>query len=80
MWKITNGVLFQLSEYGMNDIPFKELALNTLDKIVDLFQRAPNLIENNPEIISGLKKYCEWQDCGIADEICEAYYTITEDD
>ena len=80
LWKIINGVLFQLNEYGMNDIPFENLAINTLDKLVDLFQTVPDLKENNPEVLSELKEYCEWHNCGITDEICEAYYTITKDD
>lgn len=80
LWKITNGVLFQLNEYGMNDTPFEYLAIDSLDKLVYLFQTVPNLKENNPEIISELKEYCDWHNCGITDEVCEAYYTITEED
>lgn len=80
LWKITNGVLYQLNEYGMNDIPFEDLAINTLWKLVDLFQNVPGLKENNPDIISELKEYCDWQNCGISDEIHEAYDTITEVD
>jgi uncharacterized Zn finger protein len=80
LWKVLNGVLFQLNEYGMNDIPFEDLAMNSLNKLVDLFQAIPGLKEKNPEIIHELEEYCEWRNCGIADEICEAYFTITEDE
>jgi len=76
LWKITDGILLQLNQYGMNDIPLEDLAINTLSQIIEIFRSDSEIKENNPAIISELKEYCEWQNCGIRDEICEAYEII----
>ncbi len=80
LWKTISGILYQLNEYGMNDIPFEELVIEALDKFVDLFQTVAGLKENNRKMISELKNYGEWGNCGIIDEVWEAYYLITGDD
>jgi len=64
----------------MSDIPFEDLAMDSLKKLVDLFKADPKLKERNPEIIHELGEYCEWRNCGISDEIDEAYFLITEDE
>ncbi len=80
LWKVLNGLLFQLNEYGMSDIPFEDLAMNSLNKLVELFQANPEFKDKYSEILHELGEYCEWRNCGICDEIDEAYFLITENE
>ncbi len=78
-WKITNELLFYLNEYGMSDTPFEDLAIHTLRKLGELFPEVPNSAKKYPKILSDLEEYCNWGNCAITDEICEAYYIISDE-
>lgn len=80
IWKITDNLLHDLNEYGMNDRPLEDLAIETMDLLVHLLNINPNLVERRKEIQVELGKYCEWGNCGIIDDICDTSYALLEDE
>lgn len=79
IWKITDGVLNQLNQYGISDIPLENIAIETMGILVDLLNNNPGLNERRKEIQSELEEYCEWGNCGIVDFICDAAFEISDD-
>lgn len=67
-------------EYGINDRPLEDLAIETMDLLVDLLNNNPDLVERRKKIQAKLEKYCEWGNCGITDDICDASYELSEDE
>lgn len=79
IWKITDGVLYQLNEYGMQDLPLENLAINTMGMLVEILNSASGLDKHREEIQNKLEQYCKIGNCGIVDDICEAAYEITDE-
>ena len=75
IWKIADGVLHQLNEYGMDDIPLENIAIETMDLLVQLFDSHPEYLQRRIEIQAELEEYCECGNCGIVDHI---YDTVRE--
>jgi hypothetical protein len=80
IWKITDGILHELNEYGMNDVPLENLTIDTIDMLVHILNSNPDLLERRKEIGAELEAYCEWRNCGIIDHICDAVYELSENE
>ena len=79
IWKITDGLLNRLNQYGMSDIPLENIAIETMDILVDLLNNNPGLDKRRKEIQSELEEYCEWRNCGIVDFICDTAIELSND-
>jgi hypothetical protein len=80
IWKITDGILHQLNEYGMDDLPLEDLAIETLDLLVLILSSDPGLINRRKAIGIELEAYCKWRNCVISDYICDASYELLENE
>lgn len=80
LWKITDNLLYELNAYGMNDRPLEDLAIETMDLLVQLLNENPDSVDRRKEIRIALEKYCEIGNCGITDYICDASYELLEDE
>ena len=78
LWKITDCILYQLNEYGMDDEPLENLAMENLDTLTGLFGEYPDFGELWGKIRKALDGYEEQGNCGIVDEICEAAYALSD--
>ena len=79
IWKIADGVLHQLNTYGMDDLPLENIAIETMDTLVELLNNVPRLDKRRKEIQGKLEKYGEQGNCGIVDDICEAAFEISDE-
>ena len=79
LWKITDGVLYQLNEFGMDDTPLENIAIESMDLLVQTLNSEPGLDKRRIEIHAELEEYCGWKNCGIVDNICEAAFEISDD-
>ena len=79
IWKITDSVLHQLNEFGMNDIPLENIAIQGMDQLTEILISNPNLMKRRAEIHDKLDEYCNWGNCGIVDNICEAMFELSNE-
>jgi len=80
LWQITDGVLHQLNEFGMHDPPLEDIAISTMDLLVQTLNSGHELGKRRAEIRADLEEYCKLGNCGIVDDICEATFEISDDD
>lgn len=78
LWKIIDGVLYQLNTFGMSDRPLENIVLETMDLLIPALNNGIRLKKRRVEIMAELEEYCEWGNCGIVDEICEAVAEISD--
>ena len=77
-WEIVDRVLYKLNEYGMDDTAFEDIAINTMDLLVNLFQTNPDLADERDEIRAKLIEYSQWGNCGITDYIEDTIENLDE--
>jgi uncharacterized Zn finger protein len=75
-WIVSDRILKELNEYGMNDEPLEDLAIETLDLLAEILSKPESSPEEKAGIVRALKKYSEWGNCGIIDSIDEAIEKI----
>lgn len=71
-WAVSDRVLNVLNEYGMNDEPLEDVAIEALDLLAELFTKSGISVDEKAKIVKALEKYSEWGNCGIIDAIDEA--------
>ena len=71
-WAVSDWILKELNEYGMNDESLEDLAIETLDLLSEALSKPESSQEEKAEIIRALRKYSEWGNCGITDYVDEA--------
>lgn len=71
-WTLTDRILKELNEYGMDDEALEDMAIDTLNLLAELLSRSEGLQNEKTEIVRALKKYSAWGNCGITDYIDEA--------
>lgn len=67
LWKIAKRTLQELNEYGMDDESFEGVAIDCLEKIQSMYEKADLSTEKRREIISELIDFYLWGNCGIVD-------------
>ena len=77
LWRIADGVLHELNQYGMDDIPFEEIVFSTMDLIIQIMKSNPKLEKHRQSIQAKLEKYRRMHNCGIVDYISEAIYELS---
>lgn len=75
-WAVSDRILKELNEYGMNDEPLEDLVIETLDLLAEVLSKPESSQEEKGGIVRALKKYSEWGNCGIIDSIDEAIEKI----
>jgi uncharacterized Zn finger protein len=75
-WAVSDRILKELNEYGMNDEPLEDLAIETLDLLAEVLSNPESSQEEKTGIVRALRKYSEWGNCGIIDSIDEAIERI----
>ncbi len=75
-WAISDRILKELNEYGMNDEPLEDLAIETLELLAEVLPKSDTSREEKAGIVRALKKYSEWGNCGITDYVDEAIEKI----
>ena len=71
-WAVSDRILKELNEYGMDDEPLEDMAIETLDLLVKVLSKSEISQQEKAGIIQALKKYSAWGNCGIIDSIDEA--------
>lgn len=80
IWKITDGILYELNEYGMDDEPLEDLVLENFELLVNLLHEHPDLVELKRKISKKLNDFYEKGNCGIVDDIHEAAYELSDEE
>ena len=75
-WIVSDRILRELNEYGMNDEPLEDMAIETLDLLAEVLSKSEISQEEKTRIIKALKKYSAWGNCGIIDSIDEVIERI----
>lgn len=70
-WAMADRILKELNEYGMDDEPLEDMAIEILDLLAEIFSKSDSL-EERAGIVRALRKYSAWGNCGIIDQIDEA--------
>jgi len=71
-WKVVDDILNELNSYGMDEEIYEDFALNTMDKLIEIFAEHKELNVEKKKIIEKLMDYYTWHNCGIVDSIYEA--------
>ena len=75
-WAIADRTLKELNEYGMDDEPLEDIAIETLDLLAEVLSKSGIFQEERTQIVQSLRKYSEWGNCGIIDYVKEAIEKI----
>lgn len=67
LWEIAKRTLKELNEYGMDDESLERVAIDCLEKIQGIYEKADLSAEKRREIISELMDFYLWDNCGIVD-------------
>jgi uncharacterized Zn finger protein len=67
LWGIAKRTLKELNEYGMDDESFEGVAIDCLEKIQGIYEKADLSAEKRREIISELVDFYLWGNCGVMD-------------
>ena len=67
-WAVAENILDELKEYGIYEVPIEDVALDAVEKIVNIFHENENLNKEKKEIIEKLTGYC-FSDCSISDNL-----------
>ena len=76
-WAISDRILRELNEYGMDDEPLEDMAMETLDLLDNVWPKSGISAEEKAGIIRSLEKYAKWGNCGIRDTINESIGRLT---
>ena len=79
LWKIIDGILHQLNEFGMDDMTLENLVIESMDLLVKSFNSVPGLDNRRKEIQAEIERYCNWGNCGIVDDICDIAFEISDE-
>jgi uncharacterized Zn finger protein len=77
-WAITDRVLKELNDYGIDDEALENIAIDSMEKLVLLFEGKTELKQKKQEIIEKLMEYYEWGNCGMVDSIYDTAYDLLE--
>lgn len=75
-WAISDRILKELNEYGMDDEPLEDIAIESLDLLADVSSKVGIPRKEKTAIVRALEKYSAWGNCGIIDSIDEAIEKI----
>lgn len=78
LWKIIDGVLYQLNEFGMADRSLENIVLEAMDLLIPALNNGTRMKKRRSEIIVELEEYCGWGNCAIVDDICQALVEISD--
>src|SRR3989338_1776325 len=71
-WAVSDKILKELNEYGMDDEPLEDLVIETLDLLTQVLSKQEISQEEKTGIVRALRKYSQWGNCGIIDYINDA--------
>ena len=74
-WVVTDRTLKELNDYGMDEETLENVAINTMEDLVNVAKENGVLQEEKAAIIEQLMDYYIWGNCGLVDFI---YATVTE--
>jgi hypothetical protein len=79
-WAISDKILRELNEYGMDDEPLEDLVIETLNFLTQALSKPEISQEEKTGIVRALRKYSEWGNCGIIDYVNDAIEKIDHHD
>lgn len=71
-WAVADRILNVLNEYGMDNEPLEDVAIEALDLLVEIFSKSGIPQEEKARMVKAIEKYASWGNCGIIDNIKEA--------
>jgi uncharacterized Zn finger protein len=74
-WAVTDRVLQELNDYGINDETLENVAIQTMENLVEAFAADESLHEERTDVIEQLMDYYNWGNCGLVDWI---YDTVVQ--
>ncbi len=78
-WAIADRILKELNEYGMDDEPLEDMAIETMDLLTEILSKSDSSDEK-AGIVRALRKYSALGNCGIIDQIKEAADKLNSED
>lgn len=75
-WAVTDRILDELNDYGMDDDALEEIAIEMLEALIDIFQDKESLQEEKADIITQLMKYYLQGNFGLTDWVYETAYKL----
>ncbi len=78
-WAVTDRILTELNEYGMDEESLEDVAINALESLAECLVNNRSLRQRKKEIIEKLMEYYTWGNCGIKDYIYDSVYQLCSD-
>ena len=75
-WAVTDRILTELNEYGMDEESLEDVAINALESLAECLENNRSLRQRKKEIIEKLMEYYTWGNCGIKDYIYDSVYQL----
>lgn len=75
-WAVTDRTLDELNDYGMSDDALENVAIETMENLVDGFAGNDQLQEERAGVIEELMDYYIWGNCGLVDWIYDTVMSL----